>query len=107
MLKLLLLLYAYDIVIFADNIIMLQKGLEIYMIIALVGNYKTKIMVIRGEEFYMNRKLNVTFFQKDYNAMWGAMAQLIEPCLFGIDGSLVRETIDTALFLQQDTLYSA
>ena len=55
----------------------------------------------------MNRKLNVTFFQKDYNAMWGAMAQLIESCLLGIDGSLIRETIGTALFLQQDTLYSA
>ena len=38
MLKLLLLLYADDIVIFADNGNMLQKGMEIYMIIALVGN---------------------------------------------------------------------
>ena len=55
----------------------------------------------------MSRKLNVTFFPKDYNAMWGAMAQLIEPCLFGIDGSLVRETIDTTLYLHQDTLSSA
>ena len=35
------------------------------------------------------------------------MAQLIESCLLGIDGSLVRETIGTAVFLQQDTLYSA
>ena len=38
MLKLFLLLYAGDIVIFADNENMLQKGLEIFMIIVLVGN---------------------------------------------------------------------
>ena len=50
----------------------------------------------------MNRKLNVTYFRKII-----AMAQLIESCLIGIDGSLFRETIGTALFLQQDTLYSA
>ena len=60
-------------------------------------------MVFRGGE----QEVKCNLFQKDYNAMWGAMSQLIEPCLFGIDGSLVRETIDTALFLQQDTLYSA
>ena len=41
---------------------------------------------------YMNRKLNVTIFQKDYNDVWEVMAQLVESCLLGIEGSPVRET---------------
>ena len=40
MLKLFLLLYANDIVTFADNENVLQKGLEIYMIIVVVGNLR-------------------------------------------------------------------
>ena len=41
---------------------------------------------------YMNRKLNVTIFQKEYNDVWEVMAQLVESCLLGIEGSPVRET---------------
>ena len=35
----------------------------------------------------MNRKLNVTVFQKDYNAVWGTMAKFVESCLLWIEGS--------------------
>ena len=35
----------------------------------------------------MNRKLNVTIFQKDYNDVWEVMAKLVESCLLWIEGS--------------------
>ena len=57
MLKLFLLLYADDIVIFADNENMLQKGLEILYDYCTswklrVNTNKTKIMILGEEEFY-------------------------------------------------------
>ena len=70
-----LLLYADDIVIFADNENVLQKGLEIYMIIVVVGNLRLtqirlKYCFLGEEEFYKKRKLNVTFFRKVITQWW-------------------------------------